>query len=211
MSNRDYGYSDNPANGLDIVRSRTLVGNLRLWDIPRKEQTLEIVINEIGESAIPGLYMLFEERGEKRVYIGQTENIKSRLSSHMKSPEDKIKNWDRAIIINDGRNAHQSDLNDENIRFVLEDYLVKLFKVNKYKVTTISSRTPSLSSTQKTLALSFKEELVVLLTRKSKISKIIMERGDDEVYNDDVKRIILKNNYKIQSWSKIEAKIDEKK
>jgi hypothetical protein len=76
MGNRDFGYLDNPANGLDIVRARTLLGNLRLWDIPRKEEALDIVINEIGQSPILGLYLLFDERNDKKVYIGQSENLK---------------------------------------------------------------------------------------------------------------------------------------
>lgn len=40
MSNLDFGYMDNPANGFGIIRSRTLLGNFRLWDIPRSEEAL---------------------------------------------------------------------------------------------------------------------------------------------------------------------------
>ncbi|MBS1258332.1 MAG: hypothetical protein MAG551_01390 [Candidatus Scalindua arabica] len=208
MSNREFGYLDNPANGLDIIRARTLLGNLRLWDIPKSEEALEIVINEIGNSPIPGIYMLFDERSDKKVYIGQSEDLKNRLATHVKSPDDKIKNWERVIIINDARNASQSDLNDENIRLNLENYLISLFKINRYKVTTFSSRTPSLSATQKALVKSFKEELVVLLTRKSKITKVLTERGDDEVYNDEVKKILKRKKYKIDEWGKVEAVIN---
>jgi hypothetical protein len=211
MESRDFGYLDNPANGLGIVRARTLIGNLRLWDFPRSEEALDLVINEIGHSPIPGIYLLFVAGSEKKVYIGQSENLKNRLSAHMKSPEEKIKNWDRVIIINDARNSIQSDLNDENIRLILENYLIKLFKINRYKVTTSSSRTPSLSSTQSTLVNSFKEELIVLLTRKNKISKVLTERNDDEVYIDEVRKILMRKGYKIQEWGKIEAIINSKK
>ena len=210
MSNWDFGYMDNPANGLGIIRSKTLLGNFRLWDIPRSEEALDIVINEIGHSPIPGLYLLFDEKNRK-VYIGQSENLKNRLATHITSPDEKIQNWDRAIIINDARNASQSDLNDENIRLILETYLVKLFKINRYKVTTVSSRKPSLSATQKTLTNSFKEEIVLLLTRKSKITKILTERGDDEVYNDGVKKKLQSKGYAIDKWGKIEANIDGKR
>jgi len=210
MSNWDFGYMDNPANGLGIIRSRTLLGNFRLWDMPRSEEALDIVINEIGHSPIPGLYLLFDEKN-KKVYIGQSENLKSRLATHITSPEEKIKNWERAIIINDARNASQSDLNDENIRLILETYLVKLFKINRYKVTTVSSRTPSLSATQKTLTNSFKEEIILLLTRKSKITKVLTERGDDEVYNDEVQKKLQSKSYKIDKWGRIEAIVDGQK
>ncbi len=211
MDARQFGYLENPANCLDIIRARTLLGNLRLWDIPRKEEALDIVINEIGHSPIPGIYMLFDERSEKKVYIGQTENLKSRLSVHFSSPEDKIKNWERCIIINDARNASQSDLNDENIRLVLESYLVNLFKINRYKVMTITSRLPGLRATQMMLVNSFKDEIIVLLTRKSKITKVLTERGDDEVYNDEVKRTLELKRHKIDVWGKVEAQVDGKK
>jgi hypothetical protein len=129
----------------------------------------------------------------------------------VKSPEDKIKNWERAIIINDARNASQSDLNDENIRLILENFLVNLFKINRYKVTTSSSRSPSVSSTQITLLNSVKSEIIVLLTRKRKISKILTERGDDEVYNDEVKKILIQKGFDIKKWGKIESIINKRK
>ena len=48
--------------------------------------------------------------------------------------EDKIKNWSKALVINDGRPATQSDFNDAVVRKALELYLIKLFKANKYTV-----------------------------------------------------------------------------
>jgi hypothetical protein len=125
------GFWSIPANGLGVVRARTLLGNLRLWDIPRSESALLQVIHEIGQEFVPGLYVLMEEGG-KKVYVGQTESLATRLATHIKTPESKIKNWQRCLIFNDGRGASQSDLNDENIRLALEDYLVSLFKVNRY-------------------------------------------------------------------------------
>jgi hypothetical protein len=196
----DYGFMTNPANGLGIVRARTMLGNLRLWDIPRSEEALDKVVDEIGKSPIPGIYMLFDERSEKKVYIGQSENIRGRLINHMKTPEEKIKHWERVFIINDGRNAVQSDLNDENIRLVLENYLVSLFKLNKYKVVTSASRTPSLSSTQKTLCDSFRDEINILLSNKSKVNKFLKEKVDDEVYLDDARKILIQRGWSIQEW-----------
>ncbi len=210
MTALDFGYLANPANGLGIVRARTLIGNLRLWDIPRSERALDTIIMEIGTSPIPGLYMLFDERhGKKKVYIGQTENLKSRLSHHINSPEHKIRNWDRAIVINDGRNASQSDINDENIRLTLENYLVRLFKINRYTVTTSASRSPSLSATQKTVVNTFKQEILILLTRKTKISKALTERGDDEVYNDEVHKLLSGKGHHIAQWKKRAAIVDQ--
>ncbi len=209
MQQDEYGYLSDIANGLGIVRARTLIGNLRLWDIPRSEQALDIVIDEIGRSPIPGLYMLFDERSEKKVYIGQTESIRNRLIAHMKSPDEKIRNWTRAFIINDARNSAYSDFNDENIWLVLEDFLVRLFKINKYKVTTVSSRAPSLSSTQKTLCDVFKKEISILLTNKSKIAKLLTESRDDERYLDDTKKVLERRGFRIDKWGSSEATVNE--
>ncbi|HDQ00544.1 MAG TPA: hypothetical protein ENN22_15360, partial [bacterium] len=210
MENEYYGYLDNPANGQDIIRARTLLGNLRLWDFPRTIKAIDIIINEIGHSPIPGIYLLFENKHEKKVYIGQSENLKNRLTSHMVLPDEKIKNWERAIIVNDARNASLSDFNDENIRLILENFLITTFKINRYKVVTASSRSPSLSSTQFAIVDSFKKELIILLTRKSKITKVITERGDDEIYNDEVRKILERRGNKIIEWGKIEAVVNNK-
>ena len=94
----DLGFQSLPENGLKIVRSRTLLGNMRLWEIPRSEQALETVVEEIGRSPIPGLYVLLDERAEKRAYIGQTEDIRARLLNHIRAPEDKIRNYLPAVI-----------------------------------------------------------------------------------------------------------------
>jgi len=76
---------------------------------------------------------------------------------------------------------------------------------------TTSSRTPSLRSIQIMLVNSFKEELIVLLTRKSKITKVLTERGDDEVYNDEVRKALERRGHKINSWGKVEAEVNGKK
>ena len=94
MNDREYGFLDNPANGLGIVRARTLIGNLRSWDIPRSEKALDKVVDEIGKSPIPSLYLLLDEK-VKKVYIGQTADIYHRLKTHMNSPDKKIKNWEK--------------------------------------------------------------------------------------------------------------------
>ena len=211
MNDSDFGYMDTPANGYGIIRSRTLVGNLRIWDIPREAQALDIVMTEIAQSRVPGLYLLFDDKHKKKVYIGQSENLRSRLTTHMQAPDPKIQNWERAIVINDARNASQSDLNDENIRLTLENYLVQLFKINRYKVTTTSSRNPSLGATQKTLANSFKNEIIVLLTKKNRITKVLTERGDDEDYNDTVKKKLESKGHRLSKWGKLDATVDSQK
>jgi hypothetical protein len=206
----DLGFLDNPVNGLGIVRARTLLGNLRLWDIPRSEQALQAVIQEIGFPHIPALYLLIDDRAEKKVYIGQSEDIQTRLLSHLRNPDPKIKHWQRALIFNDGRNASQSDLNDENIRLTLEHYLVSLFKINRYQVVTSATRQPSLSSLEKIITSAYQQEINLLLSNKGKITRILSGKKDDEVFLDEVRSILTRKGYQIDKWGEKYAAINGK-
>ena len=109
MHYTDIGYNEYPQNGNEIIRARTLK-QIRSWEIPRTINALEAFNNELGKIEFPGLYILFERKN--KVYIGEAKNIYNRLKFHIKNPEDKIKKWSKAIIINDGRPATQSDFND---------------------------------------------------------------------------------------------------
>lgn len=204
----DLGFQSLPENGLRIVRSRTLLGNLRLWEIPRSEKALATVVEEIGRSPIPGLYVLVDERAKKKAYIGQTEDLSNRLQTHIRNPEEKISQWQRAFIFNDGRSASQSDLNDENIRLTLENYLVDLFQINRYQVVTSSTRLPGLSSNQRILCDAFKEEINILLSRRQAITRFLLGRLDDEVYLDEAQKILRRRGHDVQKWGEKYATID---
>lgn len=206
MTTKDeLGYISNPINGLGIVRARTLLGNLRLWDIPRSESALNTVISEIGVSPIPGIYILLDE---KKVYIGQSEDLQSRIQNHIKSPDIKIKGWNRGLLFNDGRNSSQSDFNDENIRLALENYLVDLFKLNRYMVMTSASRQPGLSPHQFLLVGAFQNEINILLSNKGKISRFISGKRDDEIFRDMARQILVKKKFQIQEWTEKYATIN---
>lgn len=209
MAREELGFLSSPINGMGILRARTLLGNLRLWDIPRSEQALNAVSQEIGQSPIPGLYLLIDARVEKKIYIGQSEDVNSRIYSHMKAPDVRIKNWQRALIINDGRKSSQSDLNDENIRLVLENYLVNLFKINRYQVVTLTTREPTLSATQITLVKSFKQEINTLLYNMGKITRFLTGRLDDEVYLDEAKKRLIRSGHSVQEWGEKYAMVDQ--
>lgn len=204
----DLGFHQAPMNGLGIVRARTWLGNLRLWDIPRAEKALNTVLEEIGRPPIPGLYVLLDERAEKRAYVGQTEDLSQRLLSHIRTPEDKIHQWQRALILNDGRSAPQSDLNDENVRLALERYLVDLFKINRYRVVTSATRQPALSPNQHILCNAFKEEINILLYNLRIVTRFLLGRPDDEVYLDEARKILTRKGHEIQQWGEKYATIN---
>ena len=130
MNENSIGFYEEPRNGNGIVRSRTTL-QIRSWDIPRTQKALERFNTEIGKSEFPGIYMLFAKH---KVYVGEAKSLYARIKTHTAIPDDKITDWDRAIIINDGRPATQSDFNDTVIRRALEVYLIRLLKANKFNV-----------------------------------------------------------------------------
>jgi hypothetical protein len=207
MSNNEIGYQEDPKNGNGIKRART-TKQIRSWELPRTIKSLEVLNNEFGMIEFPSVYILFE--GKSKVYVGEAKNIYNRLKTHMNAPEDKIKNWDKAIIINDGRPATQSDFNDTVVRKALELYLINLLKANKYTVVA-QGESQTHNTTQKTLVTALTEELGFFLIKKNIITRFLEEHGQEEIFSDELKKIIGRSGRNIENWTKYEAIIDKEK
>ncbi len=207
MENR-FGYSEYPPNGEKIVRARTNA-QIRSWELPRSTKALEKFNQEIGKIDYPGIYLLFETKPNK-IYIGEAKNLYKRLKTHNSKPEEKIKDWDKVIIINDGRPATQSDFNDNVVRLTIEEYLIRLFKANKYKVVAQGEK-QNLNPLQKVITQSLIEELNFFLYKKNLITKLIANKGQEQVMYDDLKKILLRNKYNISSFTAYEGIVNNEK
>ena len=201
------GYYEEPRNGNGIVRARTTL-QIRSWDMPRSNKALERFNADIGKSGFPGLYMLFAKAN--KVYIGEAKSLYDRIKTHNATPDDKMKDWDRILIINDGRPATQSVFNDTVVRRALEIYLVKLLKANKYTVVS-QGETQELTSSQKHAVESLMEELHAFLKKKNIITKLLEEHGQEQVFSDELKKLLQKSGRKITGWRAYEVEIDGKK
>lgn len=206
MTEENIGFYEEPRNGNGIVRSRTTL-LIRSWDMPRSQKALERFNTEIGKSEFPGIYILF---AKNKAYVGEAKSLYERIKTHMTTPDDKIKDWDRVVIINDGRPATQSDFNDTVVRRALEIYLVRLLKANKYTVVSQGEQ-QTLNSLQKRAVDSLIVELNAFLKKKNIIIKILEERGQEEVYGDELKKLLEKSGKKVSHWGASEAKIDDTK
>lgn len=206
MNQNTIGFSQDPKDADGIVRSRTTL-QIRSWEIPRSQKALEVFNTETGKSDFPGIYMLF---AKGKVYIGEAKSLYNRLKTHMSAPEDKIKEWDKALVINDGRPATQSDFNDTVVRKSLESHLIRLLKVNRYDVVA-QGEPQTLNPLQKRLADSLVSELDFFLLRKNIINKLLEERGQEQVFGDELKRILQKTGRKVTKWGAYEAEIDGSK
>jgi len=206
MNDNEIGYHEDPKNSNGIIRART-TKQIRSWQIPRSVKALEKLNNEMGNIPFPGIYILFEHM---KVYIGEASKIYDRLKSHIKNPEEKIKNWDKALILNDGRPATQSDFNDIVVRRALELHLIRLLKANRYRPVS-QGQEYTLNSIQKHTVSSLLQELNHFLMKKNIITKILEEEGLEEVFEDELKKILISKNKQVQKWSAYEATIDGRK
>jgi predicted GIY-YIG superfamily endonuclease len=205
MEEKSIGYSEYPPNGEKIVRART-TAQIRSWEFPRSTKALEKFNQEIGSIEYPGIYILFESRSNT-VYVGEAKNLYNRLKTHNITPEEKIKNWDRVLIINDGRPATQSDFNDNAIRHTIEEYLIRLLKTNKYKVVAQGEKL-FLNPLQKVISDSLIAELNFFLLKKNLITKLLEEKIQEEVMQDELKKILVKNDYTIDDLKSYEGVIN---
>jgi len=206
MNDNGIGYHEDPKNNNGIIRART-TKQIRSWQIPRSIKALEKLNDEMGNIPFPGNYILFDHM---KVYIGEASNIYDRLKSHIKNPVDKIKNWDNALILNDGRPATQSDFNDTVVRLAIELYLIRLLKANRYR-TVSQGQQPTLNAVQKHIVSSLIQELNQFLLKKNIITKSLEEEGLEEIFEDELKKILASHNKQFKEWSAYEAMIDGQK
>jgi len=204
MTNDDIGYIEDPVNGSGIRRSRT-TKSIRAWTIKRSLKSLHALDEEMGELDFPGIYILFE--GGKKVYVGEAKSLIKRLDNHHKTPEEKIKNWDTVILLNDGRSAKHSDFNDEVVRKTIELYLIELFKTNKYTVVAQGEK-QNLNPSEKHLVDSLTKELLFFFQKTTLITKDIENQEEKEVFTDEVQSILNKNKMAIDKWAEKEATIN---
>lgn len=200
------GFYEEPRNGTGIVRSRTTL-QIRSWDMFRSQKALEQFNAEIGKADFPGIYLL---SAKNKVYVGEAKNLYTRVKTHTDTPDEKIKDWNRVIIINDGRPAAQSIFNDTVVRRALELYLNKLLKVNKYIV--VSQGEPQiLNSAQKYAVDSITLELTAFLKKKNLITRVIEESGQEQVFPDELRKLLDKSGRKITKWGAYEIQVDGSK
>jgi hypothetical protein len=160
MSARDlYGWDIDPADRKGVVRGRTKLGQLTVWVIPA-DPLRSVVEEELGKGlSHPGLYVLLDDETD-RAYVGESSNLKSRLTQHLDGPPKDLGRFDRALILNDGRAAVHSRFNDSTLREALEQATIKLFlDGGSHTLVNQQKRMPELSVTQQTLFESLRGEL----------------------------------------------------
>ena len=204
MEDYGLGYVETSVDSDGITRANT--GGLHSWAFPRSQRAIEAINKELLKMDFPSVYLLFQ--GEKDVYVGEAKSVYNRLITHNATPEEKIKDWNRGIIINDGRPATTSNFNDTVVRKTLELYLQKLLKINKYKVLAqgeVQKHNPN----QKAIVESIIPQLNFLLLKKKIITKLEEKSGEGEVLNDELLKILKDRGYTINSFGEKNAVIND--
>ncbi|MBR5504574.1 MAG: GIY-YIG nuclease family protein [Methanobrevibacter sp.] len=117
-----------------------IIAELSNWDaklikIPREE----LRKSERKDLEQPGVYFLFckNDDGEDSVYIGEAENIKNRLTEHIRSFNrgEKDYYWNTAVIITSNK------LNKTLIRYLENKYVEITKECNRYELLTKTTGT----------------------------------------------------------------------
>jgi hypothetical protein len=206
-TNATLGFSEDPKNGAGIVRSRT-TGQIRAWDIPKSLKAIQAFYEENFRAPMPGLYILLVPK--TKVYVGEAKSLYDRLKQHAQSPEDKFKDWNKAILISDGRLASQSSFNDEAVRHEIETYLINLLKQNNYQVLS-QGQAQTLNANQKAFVDYLLPELNYFLQRKTIITRLLDLKGQERIYSDAIAKALKSNGYKVGKVGASEAEVNGEK
>jgi len=202
-----FDFSETPRNGNGIIRSRT--GELRSWELPRALRTLDALNKEFNEVEFPSVYILLF-KNKREAYVGEAKSLHNRLKTHMENPEEKMKDWTHALVINDGRSATQSDFNDTVIRKTLEWRLIKLLKLNGYRVLSQGEEQRH-NPAQKNIIDLMIPRLIFLLLKKNLIDKTEEKAGEEQVLIDELRKLLEDKNYSIKKWGAKDAIINGQK
>ena len=86
-----------------------------------REEFFEKELDDALNFDFPGLYLLIDS-DKKKIYIGESSNVKERANNHPKIEFDKM------ILLWDGRHNKTSHFGNETFRKTLEKKCIKLFK-----------------------------------------------------------------------------------
>ena len=128
----------------------------------------EIFDKEFGEFEIAGLYLLINTKKAKwEIYVGESTNVKTRNKGEIKKGfAGKMKNFefDKIILIWDGRPTKTSLFGEDTFRKWLEKYCIQLFKNDdKYDCVNTTQKPKPTNFQTETMIANFKKHILALL------------------------------------------------
>lgn len=177
---------------------RVMVERLVLTEFD-KEEAVKKVSQELSGADFGAVYFLINSN-KQEIYIGETADIKNRIKQHCKNSPVKGFEFDKIILIWDGRPIQTSSFNDTTLRKTLEYECINGFKnFSKYEPVNTVSSPSTMSVYQKATINKFKEELLFLLYKLHLIDKLPEEIEKSEALTEgQIKKLLEKQQFKIQ-------------
>jgi hypothetical protein len=205
----EYGWQEDPPEK-DLVRARTMLGQLRIWRFPKEG------VNQVNglDFASPlehrGLYILYRT-DRRQAYVGETSNLKDRLETHYKKGPKELADWSDAVVISDGRSYAQSIFGSD-LRAYLEKRMIShISRGEIYQVVNKVREEPHLDVTTKVLADRLDEELAFVLEKigfAKSVVKLIVE--EDKIPILDMKKLLESKGHSCD-LGELEGEIDGKR
>ncbi|GEM_PF-2214846 len=164
-----------------------------------KEEAIKKIEAELHGAAFGGLYLLVDS-ANSQIYIGQSSDVKNRIREHIKrSPVDNFE-FDKVIVIWDGRTIETSHFNDETLRKALEAESITCFSEHS-RFDTVNTAIADLATNvyQKATIEKFKNELFFLLYKFHLISDLPSEvKLSEQLSTEEIKKILVKYGFTIE-------------
>ena len=158
------------------------------YKIPRNKIKEAKELKNIDNSGVYILFGIDEETGENRAYIGEAEDIYSRLLQHYKLKEF----WTECIVFI----SQDNSLNKAHIKYIENKLYEKAYKTERYKIENDNRPTKSsLDNADEIRAMKFYEKIKMLTSMYG--YRIFDEIVDKENKIEEDKILYLTNN-KIQ-------------
>lgn len=191
-----YSYEETHSDSLWRVISDRLVM------IVSEKNVVEVNIKQENVDEIACLYLLVNE-DEDTVYVGETENAKDRIGQHRKNGP-KLKHgkhdFNKIVIIWDGRPIQTTKFSDSTIRKELEASLIKGFaEFGKFDPVNTSRSGSRANLTQKETIKEFRSEMFFILYKFRYLKEIPRETQDSrELTNEETEILLSSKQFKIE-------------
>jgi len=149
---------------VDSSGVKAYTDRLYLLQIQKDKNTIERIDTILDSSNLADLYLLINSQ-TCQTYVGESSDIKDRIQQHVKkSPVDSLE-FDKIIIIWDGRPITTSRFSEETLRKSLEKDCINVLvpQFSKHISVNTVKKPKETSLTNKSSSSRLKEELYLLL------------------------------------------------
>ena len=165
-----------------------------------KDESVRKISAELHGAPFGGLYFLIDS-GDFKIYIGESSDVKDRVGQHAKKSPIASFDFDRVIVIWDGRSIDTSHFNDTSMRKALEYESIKAFReYSNYETQNTQGKSPDLNVYQRASIDKFKVELFYLLYKFHLITELPSETIlSQRLTQNEIRKLLTRNNFQVEN------------